>query len=208
MRGQEADRRARRPAEERVVRRQRLDLLIVAVAAGIVVRPGDGRGADVVDNPSRLVRFWVAGLEAVELADAAELQEALAQVLVVTGHEQAAAPATESLHALGVAIGDGVGDVHGEQPELIDVGVRQPGQVGVVARGVRLPVARRNLEQGAVGTLQAFQVGLQQREPPDVPVVGRGRDGGLDEDAAHARSPAVAPHLGGPQRLRQGVMRG
>jgi hypothetical protein len=103
---------------------------------------------------------------------------------VVARREDAAAALPEARDALTVRGGQPVARVHREEPKLVEVRRVETAQDLIVARGVGLAVARRDFaERAPLAVAQPRQVFAQEGEAADVPVVLRGRDGGLQKDA-------------------------
>src|SRR5262249_57156161 len=115
-------------------------------------------------------------------ADAAEGADGGAEILVVARDEQPATPPAKASDG-GTFVGrEAVPAVDGEEPELGDVRRVERREDGVVA--ARGAVAGHDVvERGAAGVPERREMIAQQREAPDVPVVGGRRDGGLQQYA-------------------------
>ena len=92
--------------EQRMDRRDRGDPLKVAVLSGVVVRPGDGRGFEVVWRVSPGVGLGVAAVEVVGRAEAPQRAERRAHVLMVARREDSTAALAESRDSLAVGRGE------------------------------------------------------------------------------------------------------
>ena len=121
-------------------------------------------------------------MEVVELADRTEADETGAEVLVVARGQQPATALAEAHDPRRVAGREPVAGVDGHQPELVVVERVEHAQHRVVGRFVA--VAGRHLVASA-----CHLVG-EEREPPDVPVVGDVHDGRLQQDVRHRVSMA------------------
>jgi hypothetical protein len=102
--------------------RDRRDALVVAVAARVIVGPGDVFRLLIVARAPGLVRVLVLAVEEVCAPDAAERAERRAEVLMVARGEESAAALAKARDALTIRLGQPVTCVHGEEPQLVEVG--------------------------------------------------------------------------------------
>src|SRR5262245_33874646 len=106
--------------------------------------------------------------------------------MVIAREQQSAAARGEAADRVGVGRGQPRADVDREQPQLVEMGVRQAGQIYVVAVRVGDSIAR-----GDGKTLRSEPL-RQQRKAAAVPVVRVARDRRLQEDLLHVVSRGAA----------------
>src|ERR1051325_3886054 len=87
------------------------------------------------------------GVKEVRSTYAAERAQRRPQVLMIARREDAAASLPEARDATAIHLAQPVACVHGEEPELVEVGRIETAQHAVVTLGVCLAVARRDLAE-------------------------------------------------------------
>jgi hypothetical protein len=97
------------------------DYLIIAVAAGMIVRPRDGSRVGIVNCAPCFIRVEISRVKKMRAPDAAQRAERGAQILMVPCGEDASPALTKARDALTVRSRQTVANVNGKQPELIKV---------------------------------------------------------------------------------------
>src|ERR1044071_3166488 len=98
------------------------DTLIVAIAARMIVGPGDVFRILIVARVPRFVRVLMFAVKEVCAPDAAERAERRPQILVIARRQNPAASLPEARDALTVGQTQSVAQVYGEEPEFVEVG--------------------------------------------------------------------------------------
>ena len=99
----------------------RCDLLIVAVAAGVIVRPGDGRGLPIVVDVSRLIGIEIVAMKEMRTADSAKRAQRGAEVLMISRSQKTAASLVKARDATTVRAGQSFAGFDGKEPKLMKV---------------------------------------------------------------------------------------
>ena len=172
-------------AQERVQRSLGLDRLQVAVAARVIVRKVNFRVVDVVGAVARRLGLAVPAVEEMRFAELAEIEQARAQVVVVAGEEQPAAARDRAPDRLRVRRAQSGAGVDREQPQFVAIGIGQRDKIRIVAIRADRSIARRDAE------LERFEMGREQREPPDMPVLLGEGNRRLEKNLLHAQRPTT-----------------
>src|SRR6202011_5618672 len=106
-------------------------------------------------------------VEEVRRADAAEMAERPAEILMIAGRENSAAAFAETRDRSALRLADPrvAAGVDADQPELVEVRAVDPGDHRIVPASVRLPVARGNFgDRRTVGRRESGEGFAQQRK--------------------------------------------
>jgi len=101
----------------------RLDPLIFAVRAGMIVRPGYGIGLWIVASSAFRVGFRVARVKLVRRTHPLQCAQARPDILMISGGEQTPALPLETVDPPGVRRAEAVATVDRNQPELVETRV-------------------------------------------------------------------------------------
>ncbi len=164
-----------------------IDLLEIAIRAGMIVRPEDIAGLAVIDDPARLVRLRILAVEEMRFAHAAERADRAAQVHMVARHQQTGAVFPKAADRGAILWIEAVARVDCEQPEFVIIGLvdRREYRIGAARRGA---IPGRHLAQGRPVLIgEPGEIVAQHREATDIPVVFDSRDRRLEQDADRRR---------------------
>src|SRR6478672_5331755 len=169
-----------------------LDHLQVSISARMIVGKADRAGISIIDAMARQVRFSVYAVEEMGMTDFAELEQTRAEVMMIASEQQSPAARGEAANPIRIGSGQARADVDREQPQFIEMRIRQVDQVRVITVGVGRPVASCNGE-GLVAPVvpQRFQLLRQQREAADMPVIFGPGNRSFEKYSLHLTRPLV-----------------
>ena len=185
VRGQEADRAGGGSSigQDGVWRADDLDLLEVAVGAGMEVRPGDVGGERVVDLPPGRIGVEVAAVEMVRTAEPLDCADRGPKVHMIPGYQQPATLGTEARDRRAILRREAISGVDGEQPQLPEVALVDRRQHRVrPARGSAI-AHRDGIERPTLIVARRAEKRAKLAEPGDRPVVLGRRDRRLQQNS-------------------------
>ena len=112
------------------------DFLIIAVVAGMIVRPGDCRSLMIITNVTTFIGLRMPSVKEMRAAHSAEGTKRRSQILMISRRENTAAALTEARDALTILTCQSITYVNCEQPQLIEVRAVQCAQNGILCPSV------------------------------------------------------------------------
>jgi hypothetical protein len=164
-------RRRRRIAHQLVNGFDWSDSLIVAIAARMVIRPGDRRCVFIVSRTSRLIGVLVRRVEKMRRADPANRADRCAQILMIASQQDSAASLTKPSDAFAVFLGKAVAEIDGKEPQFIAILNVQLTQDWIVAGSIWLPISHPHVDPISIGVLNRAEMFAQQQKAVNRPVI-------------------------------------
>src|SRR6266481_3414240 len=101
-------------------RQSRFHELEIAVAAGVIVRPGNAGSLLIIRDKPFGVGLRILGVEVIRCADPAECTKGDSQVLMIARSEDCATTPTESGDRCAILRAEAFSGIHAEKPKLIE----------------------------------------------------------------------------------------